>query len=220
MKIRVVIACRNCLLREGVRSLLELAGDIEVIGDSDGRTPAIGHIGAAEPDLVIADLPTLDASTAGDTTLLMARFDRPPHLLVLVPVGTTDGIRRALESGAAGFLLTDMCSEQLVAGVRAAAAGFVVIPPKIMDAAMDRAVARPPINVSVPQVRLSALTESERKVLAALGRGLTNQQISVSLNLSPATVKTYVSRILVNLGLSNRTQAALLASRVDFGQLT
>ena len=209
--IRVLIVDDDALVRAGLTMLLAGAGDIEIVGEAaDGRE--VEHaVAEHQPDVVLMDirLPGMDGLTA---TEILRRRDRPPEVIVLTTFDADDHVLRALQAGASGFLLKDTAPAGIVGAIRSVAAGEPILSPAITrrlighvtgsDGGERRRHARE---------QLDRLTEREREVAVAIGRGKSNAEISRELYMSIATVKAHVSHLLEKLGFNNRVQIALLA---------
>lgn len=208
MTIRVMVVDDQSLIRSGLVTLLASAPDIEVVAEAADGAEAVPLARTYRPDVVLMDLvmPKVDGLEA---TVQLLRLPEPPRVLVLTGYTADDLVLDALRAGAAGFLLKDLRPEELFAGIRTVAAGGSALAPGVMRVLLDRADTRTGAPDHAEQ--LSTLSPGERDVLALVGEGRTNLQIAEALHLSPASVKTYVSRILTQLDLSNRTQAAILA---------
>ncbi|MEU3744977.1 MULTISPECIES: response regulator [Streptomyces] len=209
--IRVVIADDEPLIRAGIRMILISDPDIEVVGEAaDGRA-AVEAARAHAADVVLLDIqmPVLDGLSALPE---LRRAAPAARVIVLTTFGERENVLRALEHGGAGFLLKDTAPAELIRAVRAAAAGDAYLSPAATRHVVERlATGREAARSEQARVRVAALSEKERDVLAVLGEGLSNADAGRRLHLSEATVKTYVSRILAKLDCENRVQAALLA---------
>ncbi|GAA0233940.1 response regulator transcription factor [Cryptosporangium japonicum] len=203
--IRVLLVDDERLVCAHLRTVLSAAEDLEVVGEAYDGAEAIEAVVRFRPDVVLMDLrmPDVDGITA---TARITALPAPPVVVALTTFDVDDYVLRALRAGAVGFLLKSTAPEDLVALVRVAAGGTTVLSPEatrhLVEVVGDRERARE---------RVAALTAREREVLAGLGAGRSNQQIARQLHLSEATVKGYVSRLLLELGCDNRTQAGLLA---------
>lgn len=208
--IRVLIADDEPLMRAGIKAILGTADDIELVAEvGDGRE-AVQTVRERRVDVAVLDIrmPRLDGLAAARELHSVA-----PHVKVvmLTTFGEDENIVRALSDGAAGFLLKDSAPEELLRAVRAVHNGEAYLSPMVTSrvVGMVATSGQPKRQEAVRQVQ--RLTEREVEVLALLGQGMSNADVGQKLHMSEATVKTYVSRLLAKLGLTNRVQAALLA---------
>jgi DNA-binding NarL/FixJ family response regulator len=212
-KIRVLLADDQTLVRTGFRVILEAEGDIEVVAEADTGHEAIRQAQLTEPDVILMDIrmPGLDGLSATEQILRQAR---PPTIVVLTTFDQNEYVYRALQAGAAGFLLKDAPSTRLIAAVRAAATGDSLIDPAITRRLVER-FAEPAQPRGLP-AQLAVLTDRELDVLRLIARGLANAEIAAELVVAETTVKTHVARILAKLGLRDRVQAVVLAYQTGF----
>jgi DNA-binding NarL/FixJ family response regulator len=209
--IRVLIVDDDALVRSGLTMMLSGAPQIEVVGHAiDGR----GVLPAADlhhPDVVLMDIrmPRLDGIAAA--RLLSAR-PRPPAVLMLTTFDADELVLRALQAGAAGFLLKDAPPADIVHAIESVHAGDGSLSPRITRRLITLVAGDPDASTRREQARqrLTALTPREREVAAAIADGASNAEIAARLPMSLATVKAHVSRLLVKLDASNRVQIALL----------
>jgi DNA-binding NarL/FixJ family response regulator len=209
--IRVLLVDDDALVRSGLRMMLAGAASLEVVAEAADGREVLGAVDLHRPDVVLMDIrmPHLDGIAA--TRLLAAQPD-PPAVLVLTTFDADELVLRALQAGAAGFLLKDTPPRQIVAAVRAVADGSEMLSPAVTRRLLAEYVrGRGDSRRAAALGRLAALSEREREVLVLVGRGLSNAEAAKAVHMSEATVKTYVSRMLTKLGLANRTQAAILA---------
>nr|WP_205163942.1 response regulator transcription factor [Arthrobacter roseus] len=229
---RVLIADDHAAIRTGLRYILESSGGIDVVGEANDGATAVRQAAALRPDVVLMDvrMPGMDGIAA--TRSVVA--DGLAQVLILTTFDVDDYIFGALRAGAAGFLLKTAEPGVLVAAVRSVAAGDAVMAPeamrRVLDAyvALDRRVAGPSGDgsgvagvdsgaarggppSSGASVLREELTARETEVLVLIAEGLSNRQISGRLQISAATTKTHVSRVLAKLGCASRTQAAIVA---------
>lgn len=207
--IRVVVVDDEPMVCAHLRVILGAAADVEVVAEAADGAEGVEAVVRHRPDVVLMDLrmPGVDGLTAIER---IATLPAPPPVVALTTFDADSYVLRALRSGAAGFLLKSTPPEDLVELVRVAAAGHTVLSP----AAAARLVAAAGAGRrrgADAEARLRELTDREREVLTRLGLGLSNADIARELHLSEATVKSYVSRMLVKIGCRNRTQAGLLA---------
>ncbi|MFD7236651.1 response regulator [Streptomyces syringium] len=215
--IRVLVADDEPLIRAGIRMILTSADDIEVVAEAaDGREAvelALRH--RVDVALLDIQMPVLDGLSA---LAELGRTAPGVRALILTTFGERDNVLRALRHGGAGFLLKDSAPGELIAAVRAAAAGDAYLSPAATRHVADSLAAGPAVSRSEEaRRRVAVLSEREREVLALLGEGLSNADAGRRIHMSEATVKTYVSRILAKLGCENRVRAALLARDAGLG---
>jgi len=213
--IRVLVVDDEWMVRAMLRTILEAAGDIIVVAEAGDGADALAQARRHRPDVVLIDIrmPGLDGLSA---TAELVTFPAPPKVIILTTFDLDEYVRTALQNGAVGFLLKDASADEMVAGVRAAAAGDAMLSPRVTRRLLamfaDARQAPPETDArATARARLEALTDKEVEVLRELGEGAANAGIARRLHLSEATVKTHVSHILTKLKLTNRVQAAILA---------
>jgi len=209
MTIRVVVADDQGMVRSGFSVLLNAQPDIEVIGEAVNGQEAIARAAELRPDVILMDvrMPVLDGLQA--TRQITAMTD-PPKILVLTTFDLDDYVYEALRSGASGFLLKDASATELANAVRLVAAGDALLAPGVTRRLIAE-FARMGAPRSPSRQQIDGLTERESEVLALVARGMSNAEIAGHLVVAEQTVKTHVSRILMKLGLRDRTQAVVLA---------
>ncbi|MCU4295626.1 DNA-binding response regulator [Brevibacterium permense] len=207
MSIRVVIADDESLMRSGLKLLLGAATDIEVIAEAVDGVEAIDLARRLSPDLVLMDIrmPRLDGLEAAQTLLSDPEH---PQVLMLTAFGTDDFIHRALQSGAAGYILKDTPPEELINAVRAAADGTRTL----SETALATLMSSRPAASAPGRDPLVSLSTREREIAEAVAQGLTNAQVARALFVSTATVKTHLARIFDKLEVTSRVQLALLVN--------
>jgi DNA-binding NarL/FixJ family response regulator len=200
--IRVVIVDDHAVVRDGISRLLESADGIEVVGTAAEGEEAQRVVAGTTPDVVLMDLsmPVLDGVAA--TRRLTAEHP-DVRVVVLTTFADKQRILDALNAGASGYLLKDAQPDEVIAGVRAVAAGGAPLDPKAARVLLDSRNGAP---AGAPE-----LTPREREVLALLATGVANKQIARRLQIAEATVKAHLTRIFQQLGVTDRTQAALWA---------
>ncbi|QKG19979.1 response regulator [Actinomadura verrucosospora] len=210
--IGVLLVDDQPLLRMGFRLVLEAHPDITVVGEAGDGAQAVAQAAALAPDVVLMDV-RMPGTDGIEATELITRDHPSSRVLVLTTFDLDEHAFAALRAGAAGFLLKNVEPAALIAGIRTVAAGDGVVAPRLtrllIEAFAERGPAARPGTTRDP--RLERLTGREGEVLAAVGRGRSNAEIAEELELSEATVKTHVSRILHKPGLRDRVQAAVLA---------
>lgn len=209
--IRVVLVDDDPMVRTGLNLILGGNSGIDVVAEAADGEEALAVVAQHRPEVVLMDIrmPRRDGISA--TEALLAR-PNPPKILVLTTFDADDLVLRALRVGASGFLLKDTPPARLVEAVRAVAAGMPMLSPSV-TAQLIAAVARPvPVDDARARAvaKLGALTGREAEVAAAIGRGLSNNEIAAELYMSVATVKAHVGRIFTKLGVDNRVQIAIL----------
>ena len=204
--ISVLLADDQALVLAGLRTILEAEADIEVVGEARTGLEAVEMAGRLRPDLVLMDIrmPGMDGIAA---TRRLA--DTDTKVVVLTTFDLDDYIYQGLLAGAAGFLVKDIPDDQLVAAVRAAAAGDALLAPSVTRRLIDAYTRRPP-RPELPTGR-DELTPREIEVWTLMAAGLSNAEIADQLILGEATVKTHVARILAKLGARDRVQAVVRA---------
>ncbi len=209
MTVRVVIADDQGMVRSGFTTLLNSEPDIEVIGEAVNGQEAIVRAAQLRPDVLLMDIrmPVLDGLQA---TREITAMPGAPKVLVLTTFDLDDYVYQALRWGASGFLLKDASAQELADAVRIVAAGDALLSPGVTRRLIVE-FARMGAPRGPNRDSLDGLTERECEVLALVARGLSNAEIAGRLIVAEQTIKTHVSRILMKLGLRDRTQAVVLA---------
>ena len=207
-KIRVYLLDDHDVVREGLRFLLESTDDIEVVGDSASAVDAAARIPSLRPHVAILDARLPDGSGI-EVCRTVRAIDPSIQALVLTSYDDDEALFAAIMAGAAGYVLKEIRSADLVEAVRQVAAGKSLIDPSLTAKVLERVRSGPTV---APE--LAELTEQELAILGHIAEGLTNRQIGERMFLAEKTVTNYVSAILAKLGLERRTQAAVLASRL------
>ena len=210
--IRVLVVDDQELVRSGFCVILDAAEGITVVGEAANGEAALSAAAAHHPDVVLMDIrmPGMDGLEA---TRLLTRGspDRPaPKVVMLTTFDLDEYVYEALRAGASGFLLKDSPRADLIAAVRAAAAGNALLAPTVTRRLIEAFARRPPEAAPSP-ARLGSLTAREREVLVLLARGRSNTEVAAALFVSEASVKTHVGNLLAKLGLRDRVQAVILA---------
>ncbi|MCX5385701.1 response regulator transcription factor [Streptomyces sp. NBC_00083] len=210
MTIRVVVAEDQSAVRAGLVLILSSAPDIEVVGEAADGERAVALARELRPDLVLMDvqMPKLD----GVAATAQVTGERLADVLVLTTFDLDAYVFGALRAGAAGFLLKNTDARDLIEAVRTVGRGEGLIAPAVTRRLIAEFASAP--AAPLRPAALDTLTRREGEVLSCLGRGLSNAQIAVRLDMAEATVKTHVSRVLGKLKLRSRVQAAVLAQEL------
>lgn len=201
--IRVLLVDDHPLVREGIRGMLAGQADIEVVGEAADGPAGVAAAGRLRPDLVLMDL-RMPGGDGADATRAIAAAGTS-RVVVLTTYETDQDILRAIEAGAAGYLLKDIAPTALADAIRAAVRGETVLAPPAQTALLSHARNKPAV----------ALSTQEVAVLQEAAHGRTNAAIGSALHISETTVKTYLSRAYEKLGVSDRTSAVRRA--IDLG---
>jgi DNA-binding NarL/FixJ family response regulator len=208
----VLIVDDQPLQRLGFRMLLNAHPETSVVGEAGHGAEAVRQTAALRPDVVLMDIrmPGMDGIEA--TRRIVAAGGRS-RVLVLTTFDLDDYVYGALRAGASGFLLKDALPEELLAGIRAVAAGDAVAAPALTRRLLDAFLvhASGPVQAKQADALLAVLSEREREVLLAVATGLTNSEIARHLVLSESTIKTHVSRVLAKIGARDRVHAVIMA---------
>jgi DNA-binding NarL/FixJ family response regulator len=214
VNIRVVLADDQSLIREGFRSILERAGDVEIVGEASDGLDALAVVRRTRPDIVLMDvrMPRLDgieatAQICADSSLTGTR------VVVVTTYEVDEYIYGALRAGASGFLLKDLEPDELRRAVRVVAAGEALLSPSVTRRLIGRFSGAPAPSGYLEglKTRLGLLTQREREVVALVGQGLSNDEIAERLVISPMTAKTHVSRAMLKLDVRDRAQVVVFA---------
>ncbi|MED7931299.1 response regulator transcription factor [Nonomuraea sp. LP-02] len=208
--IRVIVVDDQTLVRQGIRSLLGLADDIEVVAEAEDGMAALAAIEEHSPDVVLLDLrmPRHDGIWTLDA--LRGQAGDAPPVLVLTTFDNDTLVLDAMLAGASGYLLKDVTLERLTRAIRVLAGGGTLISPSITERlllAVHRR--RPPDEAELPEIQ--PLTGRELEVLRLVAEGYSNREIARALFLAEGTVKNHVSTVLLKLGARDRTNAVLRA---------
>ena len=206
--IRVLLADDQRLVRQGIRSLLELSEDVSIAGEAADGREALNQISETRPDVVLLDLrmPVLDG--IGTLRALADAAFRPP-VLILTTFDDDALVLEAMQAGAKGFLLKDVSLEQLLGAIRTLHEGGTFVQPTVTARILEGL----PRLEDVPDgfASIEPLTDREREVLRLMAGGYSNKEIARGLDVSEGTAKNHVSSILSKLGVRDRTRAVLKA---------
>jgi DNA-binding NarL/FixJ family response regulator len=215
--VRVLVVDDDALVRAGLTMILSAAADIELVGEAADGSEVAAAVTACRPDVILMDIrmPRIDGLAATE-----AVRSRPgaPEVIVLTTFDADDHVLRALRAGAGGFLLKDTPPTEILQAVRRVARGEAILSPTVTRQLIAHVSGpgRAP-STAGPLSLLSRLSDRERDVALAVGRGSSNAEVAAELFMSVATVKAHVSRILTKLELNNRVQVALLVHDAGLG---
>jgi DNA-binding NarL/FixJ family response regulator len=208
--IRVLVADDQPLMRAAFEMTLRTEEDIELVGEASDGLDAVEQARRLRPDVILMDvrMPGLDGVEA---TRILAAEDRTTKILILTTFDIDEYVIEAIRAGASGFLLKDVRPSELIEAIRIVARGDALLAPSVTRRLLES------IAPSLPALRpaktglLDALTPTERKVLALVGRGASNHEIAAELFVADTTVRTHIRHILEKLALRDRVQAVVLA---------
>jgi DNA-binding NarL/FixJ family response regulator len=206
--IRVMLVDDQTLVRQGVRSLLELADDIEVVGEAADGNSAIEQMEAIAPDVLLLDMRMPDGNGL-DVLRELSRRDQLPATIILTTFDDDELVLSGIRSGARGYLLKDVALEELLSAVRDVAAGKSIVKPAITQRLL-RGLGQVRTDFSSLE-QPDPLTERETEILRLMAGGYSNKEIANALNVAEGTVKNHVSNVLSKMGVRDRTRAVLKA---------
>jgi len=211
--IRVVLVDDQTLVRRGIRSLLELAGDISIVAEAGDGDDAIAAIRRARPDVVLLDVRMPKKDGLAVLRELQAAGDLPPSIL-LTTFDDDEALLEGVKAGARGYLLKDVSLEQLTEAIRAVAAGGTIIRPAVTERVLRglEHVRRDFEALDPPD----PLTKREIEILRLMAGGYSNREIADALGMAEGTVKNHASSILSKLGVRDRTRAVLKALELGY----
>ena len=212
MAIRVFLLDDHEVVRAGVRGLIELEDDMEVVGEASTAAEALARIPSTRPDVAVLDVRLPDGDGISVCRDIRSRM---PQLacLILTSFADDEALLAAIMAGAAGYVLKQIRGNDLVGAIRRVAGGASLLDPASTARLLERLRAGPQQDE-----RMSRLTTQERRVLELVAEGRTNRQIGETLFLAEKTVKNYVSNVLAKLGMHTRTEAAVFATRLGAKQ--
>ncbi|MEV6685317.1 response regulator [Streptomyces sp. NPDC051578] len=210
MTIKVLIVDDQMMVREGFSVLLNAMEGIEVVGEAVDGLQALAQVNALRPDVVLMDIRMPEMNGLEATRRIVAA-DTDAKVLVLTTFDLDEYVYQALRAGASGFLLKDASARQLAEGVRVVAGGEALLAPSVTKRLISEFSKLAEAPKLADPAGVTQLTERETQVLILIAQGLANAEIADRLVVAESTIKTHVSRILVKLGLRDRTQAAVFA---------
>jgi len=206
--VRVLIVDDQAVVRSGLRRIIDVDAEIEVVGEAVDGLAAVDAARRLAPELVLMDIrmPRLDGLAA--TRRIIAERDDPPRVLILSTFGLDKYVYEALRAGASGFLLKDASPEDIVAAIRVVARGDALLDPAVTPSVIGRFAALPTPRDDL-KAQVDELTAREREVLTLMAKGHSNAEIAGELVVGEGTVKTHVRHVLRKLGLRDRIQAVI-----------
>ncbi|MDP9092146.1 MAG: response regulator transcription factor [Actinomycetota bacterium] len=221
MTIRVLLADDQALLRHGFKLIIDAQPDMDVVGEAADGAQAIVRAATLKPDVVLMDI-RMPGTDGIDATRHIAAQQPEVKVLILTTFDLDEYAFNGLRAGASGFLLKNVRTEELLAGIRTVASGDAVLAPSTTRRLLDTyagtfqagAMGAPPQDV------LARLTQRERQIFTELAAGSTNHEIAARFTLSETTVKTHVARVLAKLGLRDRVQVVIFAYENGFSKPT
>ncbi|WP_040796568.1 response regulator [Nocardia higoensis] len=208
--VKVFLVDDHAIVRRGVADLIDAEADMEVIGEAADAAQALARIPALDPDVAVLDVRLPDGNGIELCRELLSHGGKL-KCLILTSFTDEQAMLDAILAGASGYVVKDIGTTDLVDAVRAVGAGKSLLDNRAAAALMAKLRAEAEADTGP----LSTLTEQERTLLSLLGEGLTNRQIAGRMFLAEKTVKNYVSRLLTKLGVERRTQAAVLAAKLE-----
>ncbi|MFZ2470670.1 MAG: response regulator transcription factor [Methanothrix sp.] len=211
-KIRLLICDDQSIVCEGLRAIFDTVPEVQLVGIAHNGLEAVDCVSSLYPDLVLMDLKMPEMDGVRATRIIREKFPET-QVLILTTFDTEEWLLNAVRSGAAGYILKDTPREELVKTIIDTVNGLHFIDPQVAGKLLEY-VANSQASPSIQDQQLiNTLNDREREILQYLGRGYTNAEIAHSLFLTEGTIKNYVSNVLSKLGVTDRTQAAILAVR-------
>ncbi len=208
-KIRVVIADDHAILREGVRALLQLHPDIEVVGEAADGMQALAEVERLDPDLVLMDI-AMPGLGGIEAALEMKKLGRRARILILSQYEDREYVRRLLKAGVSGYVLKKSAGKELANAIRAVHRGGLVLDPEVARTAMEEAGPAAPGASADPY---DALTDREKQVLKLVAEGRSNKEVADVLGISVKTAMSHREHVMEKLGVHNRTELVRFAIR-------
>lgn len=209
-KIRVLIADDHAIVREGIRALLNLAGDMDVVGEAADGLQAVEAVRRLDPDLVLMDI-AMPGLGGLEATLEIRKDNSRTKILVLTQYEDREYIRRFLKAGVAGFVLKKSAGSDLVAGIRAAYRGGLVLDPEVAREALEEGGG--PAAEGAAGDPYETLTDREKQVLKLVAEGRSNKEVAELLDITVKTAMSHRERMMEKLGLHSRTELIKFALR-------
>jgi len=206
-KIRVLVVDDHAILREGVRALLQLHPDIEVVGEADSGTGAIEQVGKLDPDVVLMDI-AMPGLGGIEATIELKKLGRRAKVLILSQYEDREYVRRLLKAGVSGYVLKKSAGAELANAIRAVHRGGLVLDPEVARTAMEEAN---PAAGGAGADPYEALTDREKQVLKLVAEGKSNKEVAEVLGISVKTAMSHREHVMEKLGVHNRTELVRFA---------
>jgi DNA-binding NarL/FixJ family response regulator len=208
--LHVLIVDDQRLMREGLRTLIELEDDLEAVGEAENGTAALAAYAELQPDVVLMDIrmPEMDGVEA---TRRICQQWPPARILILTTFDNDNYVFEGLRAGAMGYLLKDVSGAELAAAIRTVASGNALIGSSVARKVLTQLARQPSAAPAAAEPLAEPLSEREQEILRLVAQGYSNPQIAQELHLAEGTVKNYVTNILQKTGSRDRTQAAVRA---------
>lgn len=216
-KIRILLVDDQILLREGLKTIINLQEDLQVIEEADNGKAAVELMGKIEVDVILMDIRMPQVNGVEATRIIKENFP-DVHIIILTTFDDDEYIIDALCNGAAGYLLKDIDAQHLIQSIRDVNSGQLMLPSKVAAKLAVRIAGKPTkLKNDEPRhepINSYTLTDREKEIGSLLAQGLSNSQIARKLYLSEGTVKNYISELYQKLGTSNRTKAGLIIQQI------
>jgi DNA-binding NarL/FixJ family response regulator len=211
--IRLLLVDDQSLIRNGIKVMLSLEPDLQVVGTAENGEAAIQQVEVLQPDVVLMDMrmPVMDGKNA--TRVITQRFPKV-KVIVLSTFDDDEYIAESIQAGAKGYLLKDMPSEELAESIRFVHRGYTQLAPGLMEKLITQSSSSASKHRESTPTVLAELPARERDVLRLIGTGATNREIAQRLFISEGTVKSYVTNLFNRLNLKNRAQLAIYATSI------
>jgi DNA-binding NarL/FixJ family response regulator len=206
-KIRVVIVDDHAILREGVRALLQIHADIEVVGEAGNGLEAIEAVGRVDPDVVLMDI-AMPGLGGIEAAVELRKLGKRARVLILSQYEDREYVRRLLKAGVAGYVLKKSAGAELANAIRAVHRGGLVLDPEVARTAMAEAGPAEPGQTADPY---DALTDREKQVLKLVAEGRSNKEVAELLGISVKTAMSHREHVMEKLGVHNRTELVRFA---------
>ncbi len=206
-KIRVIVVDDHAILREGVRALLQLQADIEVVGEAGNGTEAIAAVGRLDPDVVLMDI-AMPGLGGIEAAIELKKLGSRSRILILSQYEDREYVRRLLKAGVSGYVLKKSAGAELANAIRAVHRGGLVLDPEVARTAMEERAGAASGEASDPY---ESLTDREKQVLKLVAEGRSNKEVAVILGISVKTAMSHREHVMEKLGVHNRTELVRFA---------